>query len=99
MASTLQLLCYSGILQEGDAGIRLHGQPGTRYMVNLGCLFSQDSDPLAFGEQVRQSLSVRKMVEFTPVHDFSAPPMPDSSPARTLAIIRPSGLDSKRRST
>jgi hypothetical protein len=79
----LQLLCYSGILQEGDSGIRLHEQVGTRYMVNLGCLFAEDGDPLGFAVQVRKSLSVRKMVELTPAHDaFKA--------AEIMSLVEPS---------
>lgn len=68
----LRLLCYSGILQEGEPGVRgTRSQPGTRYMVNLGCQFAIDPDPVRYGTSVRRSLSVRRMTEYGAHHpDF-----------------------------
>jgi hypothetical protein len=75
----LQLLCYSGILQEGVSGIRAtRREIGTRYMVNLGCQFALAPDPIAYGSQVRRHLSVYRVLEFganhssfQPLKDFS----------------------------
>ncbi|MEV0681181.1 hypothetical protein AB0I60_32155 [Actinosynnema sp. NPDC050436] len=65
----LQLLCYSGILQEGVSGIRgTRMAVGTRYMVNLGCQFALDSDPISYGSKVRRSLSIKRVVEFGANH-------------------------------
>lgn len=65
----LRLLCYSSILQEGISGVRAtRSEVGTRYMVNLGCLFALDADPITFGTSIRRSLSVRRMAEFGAHH-------------------------------
>lgn len=65
----LRLLCYSGILQEGVSGIRAtRSEVGTRYMVNLGCNFAQDKEPLTYGSSIRASLSIRRMQEFGANH-------------------------------
>ncbi|MER6322744.1 hypothetical protein [Streptomyces coelicoflavus] len=70
----LRLLCYSGIVQEGDSGMRAtRGEIGTRYMVNLGCLFAQDAEPIKFGQNVRQHLYVKRMVEFGANHSSYRP--------------------------
>ncbi|WP_157937160.1 hypothetical protein [Geodermatophilus chilensis] len=51
----LRLLCYSGILQEGVSGIRAtRSEVGSRYLVNLGCNFAQDAEPLTYGATVRR---------------------------------------------
>lgn len=65
----LRLLCYSGVLQEGVSGIRAtRSEIGTRYMVNLGCQFALDGEPIGFGAEVRQNLSVKRMIEFGANH-------------------------------
>ncbi len=65
----LRLLCYSGILQEGVAGIRAtRSEVGSRYLVNLGCNFAQDADPVAYGSGVRRSFDIRRMQEFGANH-------------------------------
>lgn len=70
----LRLLCYSGIMQEGVSGIRAtRSELGTRYMVNLGCQIALDAEPVTYGTQVRQSLSVRRMVEYGANHRSYAP--------------------------
>ncbi|MGW2669301.1 hypothetical protein ACWC5F_14655 [Streptomyces sp. NPDC001272] len=70
----LRLLCYSGIVQEGDAGMRAtRGEIGTRYMVNLGCLFSQDAEPIKFGQNVRRHLYLKRMVEYGANHPAYRP--------------------------
>ncbi|MFE5571297.1 hypothetical protein ACFQ68_40300 [Amycolatopsis japonica] len=65
----LRLLCYSGILQEGVSGIRAtRSEVGTRYMVNLGCQFALNAEPVSYGAQVRRSLSIKRFVEFGANH-------------------------------
>lgn len=70
----LSLLCYSGILLEGVSGIRAtRSELGTRYLVNLGCGFAQDGEPVAYGAIVRRSLSVKRMQEFGANHSAYRP--------------------------
>ncbi|MET7462447.1 hypothetical protein [Nonomuraea sp. NPDC005501] len=70
----LRLLSYSGIVQEGISGIRAtRSEVGTRYMVNLGCLFSLDAEPVAYGTNVRQHLSIRRFPEFGANHPAYRP--------------------------
>ncbi|WP_404958178.1 hypothetical protein [Streptomyces sp. 147326] len=70
----LRLLCYSGIVQEGDSGMRAtRGEIGTRYMVNLGCLFAQDAEPIKFGQNVRKHLHLKRMVEYGANHSTYRP--------------------------
>jgi hypothetical protein len=65
----LRLLCYSGILLEGVSGIRAtRSEVGTRYIVNFGCNFAQDAEPLAYGTAVRRGFTVRRMQEFGANH-------------------------------
>lgn len=65
----LRLLCYSGILQEGVSGIRgTRSEVGTRYMVNLGCQFALDAEPVAYGMALRRNLSVKRMSEYGANH-------------------------------
>lgn len=64
-----RLLCYSGILQEGVSGIRAtRSEVGTRYLVNLGCNFVQDAEPIQYGATVKESFSVKRMQEFGANH-------------------------------
>lgn len=70
----LRLLCYSGVLQEGVSGIRAtRSEVGTRYMVNLGCQFALDADPVRYGSSVRRALSVKRMIEFGANHPAYRP--------------------------
>ena len=64
MNAAMQLLCYSGILQEGPSGIRSRTEGvGTRFVVNFGCQFAMDSDPLTYGLRVRRDLSPSRSTE------------------------------------
>lgn len=49
------------------------GEIGTRYMVNLGCLFAQDAEPIKFGQNVRQNLHLKRMVEYGANHPAYRP--------------------------
>lgn len=70
----LRLLCYSGILLEGVSGIRAtRSEVGTRYIVNLGCNFAQDAEPIQYGSAVRSTLSIKRMQEFGANHPSYKP--------------------------
>jgi hypothetical protein len=67
--SALNLLCYSGLLQEGVSGIRAtRSELGTRYIVNVGCNIAQDAEPIAYGHRLKQTLSIKRMQEFGAAH-------------------------------
>ena len=89
----LRLLCYSGILQEGVSGIRAtRSELGTRYMVNLGCQIALDAEPVAFGTQLRQSLSVKRMVDTEPTTTPINRLIPSRSRISTGRTTQPSML-------
>jgi hypothetical protein len=69
----MQLLCYSGILQEDAAGVRGRKGVGTRYVVNLGCQLALDNDPFAYCTQVLSDLSVRRILEYESDHSAYIP--------------------------
>ncbi|MDQ0757312.1 hypothetical protein [Arthrobacter sp. B3I4] len=83
---SLRLLCYSGILQEGTAGIKAtRSEIGTRYILNLGCQFSLDSSPIKFGASIMDSLSLKRMIEYGAKHPFYGSLVEDES----LAFSQP----------
>ena len=65
----LSLLCYSGLLLEGESGIRAtRSETGTRYVVNFGCNFAVAAEPIQYGSGVRNSFSLKRMQEFGANH-------------------------------
>jgi hypothetical protein len=65
----LRLLEYTGVVREHTRGIRAtRGEIGTRYGVNLGCLFALESVPRDTGHSIARQLSVRRFVEFGANH-------------------------------
>lgn len=65
----LRILAYTGIVSEQDAGIKAsRGEIGSRYMINLGCIFSQESAPAASSFQIARSLNKRRMTEYGANH-------------------------------
>lgn len=38
---------------------------GTRYMVNLGCLFAKEANPLSVSHNIIKNLDVRRYIEFS----------------------------------
>lgn len=69
VSEALRLLCYSGILQEGESGVKgTRSEIGTRYLVNLGCNLAQDSNPLDYGKKIRSSTAVKRFVEYGKNH-------------------------------
>jgi hypothetical protein len=62
---SLRLLEYTGIIQENGKGIKAtNSEIGTRYLVNLGAIFSQDSSPSATALQIARNITPKRMTEF-----------------------------------
>lgn len=65
----LRVLSYTGILTEQASGIKAsRGEIGTRYVVNLGCLFSVESAPTTTSFEVAKGLTPKRMTEFGANH-------------------------------
>lgn len=65
----LQILCYTGIVSEHSVGMKAtRAEIGTRYAVNLGCLFAQDTNPAQNAFQIAKALSIKRMTEFGASH-------------------------------
>lgn len=61
----ISLLEYSGLVIELNSGLRATGREiGTRYMVNLGCLFAMEANPLSVSHQIIERLSIGKYIEY-----------------------------------
>lgn len=73
----LRLLEYTGIIQEHAKGIKAtRSEVGTRYLVNLGCIFSQEATPSNSALNIARNLTPKRMTEygmnspiFTPLRD------------------------------
>lgn len=65
----LKVLSYTGIVIEHSAGIKAtRAEIGTRYLVNLGCLFALETAPSASAFSIGQNLDMRKMKEYGANH-------------------------------
>jgi len=65
----LRLLAYTGIVTRHATGIRAtRSEIGTRYAVNLGCLFSLEATPTATTFQIAKSLTPKRMTEYGSNH-------------------------------
>jgi len=65
----LRILSYTGIVNEQASGIKAsRGEVGTRYMVNLGCLFSLESTPTATAFEIADELTPKRMTEYGANH-------------------------------
>ncbi|MEQ1948955.1 MAG: hypothetical protein ABL995_17320 [Bryobacteraceae bacterium] len=65
----LKLLSYTGIVNEHAIGIKAtRGEVGTRYGVNLGCLFALESAPTTSALPIAQNLTPKRMSEFGANH-------------------------------
>lgn len=61
----LQILCYTGVVSEHSTGMKAtRAEIGTRYSVNLGCLFALEQNPALTAFGVAKALSVKRMTEF-----------------------------------
>lgn len=61
----IRLLSYTGIVNEYGQAIKASkSELGTRFQVNLGCLFSMESTPSNTAFKIAKSLSSRRFTEF-----------------------------------
>lgn len=61
----LQILSYTGIVSEHSLGVKAtRAEIGTRYSVNLGCLFSLETNPAQTAFGIAKTLSIKRMTEF-----------------------------------
>jgi hypothetical protein len=65
----LRVLAYTGIVTEHATGIKAtRSEIGTRYQVNLGCLFAQETSARATAFVIAKNLTPRRMTEFGSNH-------------------------------
>ena len=65
----LKLLSYTGIVSEHANGIKAtRGEVGTRYAVNLGCLFALEQTPTTSALPIAQNLTPKRMGEYGANH-------------------------------
>jgi hypothetical protein len=65
----LRILSYTGVVSEQASGIKAsRGEIGTRYIVNLGCLFSLEATPAATSFEIAKALTPKRMTEFGANH-------------------------------
>lgn len=65
----LRVLSYTGVLSEQASGIKAsRAEIGTRYIVNLGCLFSLESAPASTSFEIAKGLTPKRMTEFGANH-------------------------------
>lgn len=63
------LLKYTGIVQEQMAATKNSiGEIGTKYMINLGCLFALDNSPVSTAFELATRLDTKRFVEFGSRH-------------------------------
>lgn len=61
----LQILSYTGIVSEHSRGVKAtRAEIGSRYSVNLGCLFSLEANPAQTAFGIAKALSIKRMTEF-----------------------------------
>jgi len=94
----LRLLAYTGIVTEHATGIRAtRSEIGTRYAVNLGCLFSQEATPTATAFEIAKNLTPKRMTEYGANHSAYQSllaevldlPEPDASAALERQLAKP----------
>lgn len=62
---SLRLLEYTGIIQEHGKGIKAtNAEIGTRFLINLGCIFSQESSPSSTSLPIARNITSKRMTEF-----------------------------------
>lgn len=60
-----RLLEYTGIIQEHGKGIKSSSsEVGTRYLINIGCLFSQEALPSNTALSIARNITPKRMTEF-----------------------------------
>jgi hypothetical protein len=67
----LRILSYTGIVSEQASGLKAtRGEVGTRYGVNLGCLFSLESIAVQSANEIAKALTPKRMTEFGAKHSL-----------------------------
>lgn len=65
----LRVLAYTGVVSEQASGIKAtRALIGSRYVVNLGCLFALESSPAVTAFEISKGLSQKRMTEFGANH-------------------------------
>lgn len=65
----LRALSYTGVVSEQASGIKAtRAEIGTRYIVNLGCLFALESVPTSTSFEIAKGLSQKRMTELGSNH-------------------------------
>lgn len=65
----LRLLSYTGVVNQHSTGIKgTRSEIGTRYMVNLGSLFSFENRPAVSAFDVVKNVSIKRMTEYGSQH-------------------------------
>jgi len=66
---SLALLCYTGIITLHSEAVKAtRSEIGTRYSVNLGCLFSLENRPSATGANIAKHVTIKRMSEYGSNH-------------------------------
>lgn len=74
VSEAFRLLCYSGIVHEAGTGlVATRGFIGTRYMLNIGTRGALQSKAVTFINDLCNSISVKRMIEFGANHSVYAP--------------------------
>ncbi len=85
----LQILAYTGVVSEHSLGIKAtRAEVGTRYSVNLGCLFALESNPSQTSFALAKALSAKRMTEFGPNHPSYADLGKDAGTLEDSAVNR-----------
>jgi hypothetical protein len=67
----MRLLSYTGIVIEHSQGIKAtRSEIGTRYMANLGCLFSLEAAPASTAYNIAKGLTPKRMSEYGMSYEF-----------------------------
>lgn len=61
---SLRLLTYTGIIKKIDAGIRSHGDLGTRFEIKYGCIIALSSNPNQYSTELFKIRDIRRFNEF-----------------------------------
>jgi hypothetical protein len=71
---SLRVLAYTGVVSEQASGIKAtRAEVGTRYVINLGCLFALEAVPTSTAFEIAKGLSPKRMTEFGPNHSAYRP--------------------------
>lgn len=65
---SLRLLTYTGIIKKIDAGIRSHGDLGSRFEVKYGCIIALNQNPHQYSKELFKIRDIRRFNEFGSNH-------------------------------